>query len=197
MATRHVKTAQFRVDFPNLFEPQTDPQGNKHYSVTMIFDSPDDIASLKEIVAEAKQEKWGDNPPSIIRSPFRPGQQVSEACQNGYDLERYPQYTDKIIVSAKQKADYGRPYVADEMNVEIPENRSDKFYSGCYAVATVVAYAWSNVGGNGISFGLQGIQKVADGDRLGGGRSHASIAGDFAPVKQPAAAGANMDMLGV
>jgi hypothetical protein len=42
------------------------------------------------------------------------------------------------------------------------------FYSGCFARATVRAFAYSNKGNNGVAFGLQNIQKLRDGDPLGG-----------------------------
>jgi hypothetical protein len=46
----------------------------------------------------------------------------------------------------------------------------DEFYSGCYARATVEAYAWEHpTGGTGVSFALHNIQRLKHGDRLGGG----------------------------
>lgn len=46
-----------------------------------------------------------------------------------------------------------------------PILEEDEFYPGCYARITLTAYAYENVG-KGVAFGLQNIQKVADGERL-------------------------------
>ena len=49
----------------------------------------------------------------------------------------------------------------------------DEFYSGCYGRASVNFFAF-NVGGNkGIACGLNNLQKLEDGERLGGSISSA------------------------
>jgi hypothetical protein len=47
-------------------------------------------------------------------------------------------------------------------------HRSSKVYPGVWAMAYLNAYAWDFEGLRGVSFGLNGIQLVRDGDRLGG-----------------------------
>jgi hypothetical protein len=44
----------------------------------------------------------------------------------------------------------------------------DDFYSGCYARATVTAYAYDKSGNKGVAFGLQNLQKLADGEAFSG-----------------------------
>ena len=44
----------------------------------------------------------------------------------------------------------------------------DDVYSGCYVNMAVEFYAYSNSGNKGIGASLIGVQKVKDGDRLGG-----------------------------
>jgi hypothetical protein len=39
-------------------------------------------------------------------------------------------------------------------------------YSGCYLRATVTAYAYTHGGNKGVSFSLQNLQKVRDGEPL-------------------------------
>jgi len=41
-------------------------------------------------------------------------------------------------------------------------------YSGCYGRASIVFYAFNQNGNKGIACGLQNIQKLADGEPLGG-----------------------------
>jgi hypothetical protein len=42
------------------------------------------------------------------------------------------------------------------------------FYAGCYARATVTAYGYDRAGNIGVSFGLQGVQKLRDGEAFNG-----------------------------
>ena len=48
-----------------------------------------------------------------------------------------------------------------------------EFYSGCYGKASVNLFPYSNSGNKGIGCGLNGVQKIADGEPLGGGRETA------------------------
>lgn len=53
--------------------------------------------------------------------------------------------------------------------------KEDVVFSGCFVKAVLNAYAWTHdTGGDGVSFGLVGIQKMHDGDRLGGERPSAT-----------------------
>lgn len=164
-----IRTPKFRVSFPSVFEksgpPGTDPSKLK-YSVVMLF-------TLDEINKDSKQkalwgqlllaakdcagEKWGNKIPPGLASPFRAGT----------DKEQYEGYGEGVIfLTAKSER---RPGIVDQ-NVQRIIDPED-FYPGCFAHADVNAYAWSYMGKNGISFGLQNIQKVADGEHIGGGGS--------------------------
>ena len=60
------------------------------------------------------------------------------------------------------------------------------FYPGCYARATVRAFAYDQAGNRGVAFGLQNIQKLADGEPLGG---RTKPHDDFEPVDDDVANG--------
>ena len=79
--------------------------------------------------------------------------------------EQYDGYGEGVIfLTAKTER---RPGIVDQ-NVNRIIDPED-FYAGCYAHADINPYAWSYMGKNGISFGLQNIQKVSDGEHIGGG----------------------------
>jgi hypothetical protein len=42
------------------------------------------------------------------------------------------------------------------------------FFSGCYARASLVAFAYDKMGNKGVSFALQNIQKTRDGEPFSG-----------------------------
>ncbi len=58
-----------------------------------------------------------------------------------------------------------------------------EFYAGCYARATINAYAYDRNGNRGVAFGLRNIQKIKDGDSFGGG---SKAENDFDSIETPA-----------
>jgi hypothetical protein len=196
--SRTVVTPVGRFSYCNLFEPKIETRKNKKtgktsevelYSLSLILEPDADLTDLKALVQEAKAEyikKKGD--PGYMRSPFRRGVQKSDEYPLGYDLAKNPEYEGKIIISAtSQKI---RPDVRDA-NVQ-PILDPSQVYSGCYGRMSVVAFAYDGES-KGITFGLQNVQKVRDGEPLGVKRSKAED--DFTAFEQPAAAGFHDDLL--
>lgn len=164
-----IRTPKFRVSFPSVFEksgpPGTDAKKLK-YSVVMLFNlveiekNPAQKALWDAMLNAAKAcavDKWHDKMPQGLVSPFR----------NGTEKEQYDGYGEGVIfLTAKTER---RPGIVDQ-NVNRIIDPED-FYAGCYAHADINPYAWSYMGKNGIGFGLQNVQKIADGERIGGGAS--------------------------
>lgn len=175
-------TPEFRVSFAHVFQPQPPMAGSKpdakpKYGVTMLFAPGADLSKLKAAAGAAAQEKFGkrlQDPvfAAKVRSPFRDQGEKPE-------LEGYVKGSIFINATSQQK-----PGLVDENVQSIIE--SHKFYSGCYAIATVNAFAYEQMGNVGVAFGLNNIQKVRDGDPLGG---RTRPEDDFKPAA-PAAAGA-------
>jgi hypothetical protein len=151
-----VVTPKFRLSFPELFEPKAFENQAAKYSCQMLFDKKTDLSSLKNVVKKAIKDKWGENPPKGLTLPFKDG--------NEKDLEGYQ---DMIVVSAASKF---RPQVVDQKLEAILT--ADDIYAGCYARAAVNAYAWEykNAKGQvmkrGVSFNLESLQKLAEGERF-------------------------------
>ena len=106
--------------------------------------------------------------PKELKNPFRDG---AEKETIGYG-------EGTVFITFKTEEKNGRPGLVDQNMQRIIEESA--FYPGCYARATVNPYAWTYMGKSGISFGLQNLQKVGDGEPLGGGRSKAED--DFSTV---------------
>jgi hypothetical protein len=148
-----IQTPKFRVSFPHVFNPQiSEDTGKESYNLVMLFDAKEDLSEMKAIVKEAIKEKFGNKVPKNLQLPFKDGNE-----------KEYDGYQDTIYASAKSKS---RPGIVDgQLNPIIDEN---EFYAGCYARAKVTAYGWSYMGKNGISFGLQNLQKINDGEPFSG-----------------------------
>jgi hypothetical protein len=150
---RKIVTPEFRVSFAYVFVPQSgfDNQTPK-YSLVMLIPKKTDITELKKLLQDAAKSKWGDKIPKGIRNPIRDG--------NEKELDGYK---DMWAISASSKIKPG--IVGPDMQ---PIISTDEFYSGCYARASVTAFAYDQKGNKGVAFGLQNIQKLKDGEPFSG-----------------------------
>lgn len=172
-----MNTPRFRVSYPNVFEPKVNKlSGKEEYSVLALFPKGADLSALHKAAEEAAIKKWGkDNTkwPKNLRSPFR--DQGEKAKNIDGEMVLPPAHEDGAFFMNLKSKD--RPHVVDKQVNDILDRT--EFYAGCWAIASVNAYAYDQMGNAGISFGLGNIQKVADGDPLGG---RTSAAHDFAPI---------------
>lgn len=164
---RKVTTPKFRASFVWAFKPQPPmegSQGDPKYGVTMLFDQAarqtPQFKAMRELAVAAAREKFGNKLVSDgngwfkgLRNPFRDGDEKSEL--DGY--------AGMVFSSATSKM---QPGIVDQtLNRIISE---EDFYSGCYARATITAYGYDKAGNKGVAFGLQNLQKLADGERFSG-----------------------------
>jgi hypothetical protein len=173
-----ITTKKFRVSYPAVFKPQVNKlSGKEEYGVTALFEKGEDLSDLIKMCEAAMIKKWGRDKaawPKNIRSPFRDQSDRAKTVE-GKQVMPEGHVAGAIFISLKSKT---RPGVVDE-NVQ-PILDETAFYSGCYARASVQAYAYEQAGNRGVSFGLRNIQKVADGEPLGG---RTRPEDDFAPVE--------------
>ena len=165
-----VMTPEFRVSFPAVFKPKRqkgDATSEPKYGLTMLFPKGADLSKLKRAAEEAVKEKWGDKPPKNLRSPFRD--------QGEKEYEGYEEGAVFVSASSKQK-----PGLVDRQRQDIIDET--EFYPGCYARATLRAFAYDTNGNKGVAFGLNNVQKLRDGDPLGGRtRAQDDFADDLPP----------------
>ena len=164
---RKVMTPEFRASFANVFQPHAFPGQEPKYSIVMLFPKSTDLTELKKLAQEAVEEKWPDiaKRPANLRNPFRDGD-VEKPDMDGYRGQTF------VTASSKMK-----PGVVDSELVPIID--VNDFYSGCYARATVVAYAYDRAGNQGVSLGLQNVQKIRDGEPFSG---RSKPEDDFTPL---------------
>lgn len=166
-----VITGKVRFSYLHIWAPEAIDGGeDKKYSASLII-SKSDKATLGKITKAvdaaiaAGKAKWGGKIPPKLKQPLRDG-----------DEERPDDeaYADSYFLNANCRT---KPGVVDK-NVE-PILDQDELYSGCYGRASITFYAFDTNGNRGIACGLNNLQKLADGDLLGG---RCTAEADFSPV---------------
>jgi len=155
-----VITGKVRFSYCHIFQPQAAEEGNEpKYSVCLLIpkSDKDTLRKIKAAVEAAKQlgsKLWDGKIPANLKTPLRDG-----------DAERpdQPEYEGMFFLNATSKT---APGVVDSRLRAVID--STEVYSGCYGRASVNFYPFNKKGNRGVACGLNNVQKLADGDYLGG-----------------------------
>ena len=157
-----IVTPVFRASYPSVLKPTFNNLSKKNeFSVEAIFPPGEKLEAMKKAAEAACILKFGEDKskwPKNLRSPFR---DQNEKMKDG----KLPDGMTAGAVFMRFKSEK-RPGVVDQNKQEILED--SKFYAGCYARAHVNAFAYNNAGNAGVSFGLNHVQFVKDGDAFSG-----------------------------
>lgn len=155
-----VITGIVRFSYLHVFEPHAvDESQPKKYSVSLLIPKNDKktLSAIKKAIEAAKENGksvWGGKVPANLKMPLRDGD---------VDRAEQPEYAGHYFVNANST---NKPGIVDA-NVQ-PILDSTELYSGCYGRASVNFYAYNKNGNKGIACGLNNIQKIRDGEPLGG-----------------------------
>lgn len=148
-----------RLSYFNCWEPKSINGSDPKYSVSIIIPKDDKktVAAIQNAIDEAKKEgisKFGGKIPKNLKVPLRDG-----------DIDRVddPSYENSYFINANSK---DAPQIVDA-RVQPILDRSE-VYSGCYGKVSVTFYAFNVNGNRGVAAGLGNIQKLQDGEALGG-----------------------------
>lgn len=173
MATKVITGVNTRWSYANVWEPKAMEGGKPKFSVSLIIPKSDTVTvgKIKAAIEEAYrdgQSKLKGNAKSVpalstLRTPLRDG-----------DIDRPddPAYANAYFVNANSST---APGVVDANRNDILDR--SEVYSGCYGRASISFYAFNANGNKGIACGLNNLQKIKDGEPLGG---RASAESDFA-----------------
>lgn len=157
-----------RFSYCNLFQPKApfnNPQGEPKYSVTVLVPKTNTAAkavidnAIAQAIDAGVSSKWnGVRPPQpaiCVHDGDGPrpsdGSAFGEECKGCW----------VFAASTKQP-----PFVVDEYVQNIID--PTKVYSGMWGNVNVTFFAYNNAGKKGIGCGLNGVQKIRDGETLGG-----------------------------
>ena len=162
--TKVITGVKTRWSYANVWDPKSINEGTPKYSVSLIIPK-DDTVTVNKIKAaiqaayeegEAKLKGNGKSVPALstLKTPLRDG-----------DLERPDDatYANAYFINANSAT---APGVVDADRNPIMER--SEVYSGVYGRASINLYAFNSNGNKGIACGLNNLQKISDGEPLGG-----------------------------
>lgn len=155
-----VVTGTVRFSYFNGWEPVSINGSKPKYSVSVLIPKSDEttVRKINEAINAAIEEgiaKFGGKKPnaSAIKLPLRDG-----------DLERDDEaYKGHYFINANSIT---APQIVDTMTNPILDR--NEVYSGCYGKVSLNFYAFNSNGNKGVACGLGNIQKLRDGEPLGG-----------------------------
>lgn len=156
--------SETRWSYANVWEAKSINGGTPKFSVSLIIPKSDTV-TIKKIQAaieaaykegEAKLKGNGRSVPalSVLKTPLRDGDTErpdDEAYANAY-------FVNANSATAPGIVDADRQPILDRSEV----------YSGVYGRASINFYAFNSNGNKGIACGLNNLQKIRDGEPLGG-----------------------------
>lgn len=175
-----IVTGEVRFSFVNVFEPKAGQNGGEpKYSITILLPKSD-IATKQMIDREIQNElqngistKFGGTMPAMPAIPIHDGDGMRP---NGEPFGEECRGCWVFTASTKQK-----PEVVDENRQ--PVLTQTQVYSGCYGRVSLRFFAYNQAGKKGVGCGLGNVQKLRDGDPLGG---RTTAADDFGSPSQTA-----------
>lgn len=153
-----------RLSYANVWQAKSINGGAPKFSTSVLIPKSDTatVTRIKKAIQAAYEEGEGKlkgtgktvPPLTTLKTPLRDG-----------DLERGddPAYAGHWFVNANSNT---APGVVDTNRQPIID--TSEIYSGVYARVCLSFYAFNSSGNRGIACGLQSIQKVRDGESLGG-----------------------------
>lgn len=162
--TKVITGPKTRWSYANVWDAKSINGGTPKYSVSLII-SKSDTKTVKKIQAaiqaayeegQSKLKGNGKSVPalSVIKTPLRDG-----------DAERPDDeaYKNSYFINANSAT---APGIVDADRNPILER--SEVYSGVYGRASISLYAFNSNGNRGIACGLNNLQKISDGEPLGG-----------------------------
>lgn len=153
-----------RWSYANVWEPKSINGGAPKYSVNLVIPKSDTktVKKIKAAIKAAYDEGQGKlkgnsrTVPalSVLKTPLRDG-----------DTERPddPVYANSYFINANSAS---APGIVDADCQPIIDR--SEVYSGVYGRASINFYAFNSNGNKGIACGLNNLQKIKDGEPLGG-----------------------------
>lgn len=187
MENTNIVLQNVRLSYVHILKPYArDPKSDPKYQATILVPKSDTNAKamIDQAIEAAKRNglanKWQGAMPQRVPTPIHDGDGLT---QNGAEFG--PECKGHWVFTASGAAD--KPVDVVDANVQ-PILRATDVYSGMYANISINFFAYNHQGKKGIGCGLGPVQKVRDGEPLGGQAPSAkSVFKTVAQAAQPTA----------
>jgi hypothetical protein len=175
-----VTTPKAMLSYPHIAEAQVqkddagNPKGKPKFSAALVFAKGTDLTALQKAVKAAGEAKWPGKFDAMIldsRKSVAAGGRIKFNLPFRMDGEEkgYAEGSTFINVRTEQKPgcvySYAEPGTAKPAVIP-PDKIADELYPGAFVRATIVAFGYDREGNKGVSFALNNIQKLGEGERL-------------------------------
>lgn len=151
-----------RLSYEHVWEPKAIGDSEPKYSASLIIPKSDTktIEEIEQAIQKAIDEgvakKFEGKRPkdAVLKLPLRDGDR---------ERDEDAAYADSMFLNASSK---DAPGIVDRRAKPIMDR--DEVYSGCYINVSISLYPFNYQGKKGIAAGLGNIQKMKDGEPLGG-----------------------------
>ena len=162
--TKVITGPNTRWSYANVWQPKSINGGAPKYSISLIIPKSDTetVSKIKAAIKAAYEEGQaklrgnGKSVPALeyMKTPLRDGDKErpdDEAYKNSYFINANSATAPGVVDAARQ-----------------PILDTSEVYSGVYGRASINFYAFNSNGNKGIACGLNNLQKIRDGEPLGG-----------------------------
>ena len=167
MSSTKVITGLVRFSYVNIFRSRAFRDGqDAKFSICLLIPKSDKAtldkikAAMDAAVEQGIASKWGGKTPKNLHLPLRDGDEER--------ADEAPEYEGMMFLNANSTQ---KPGIIDRDRNEILD--ADEVYSGCWGRASINFFPYDSNGNRGVGVGLNNIQKIKDGDRLGAARASA------------------------
>lgn len=162
--TKVITGVNTKWSYANVWDAKSINGGTPKYSISLIIPKDDTVtvnkinAAIKAAYEEGQSKLKGNAkvcpPLEAIKTPLRDGDKErpgDEAYKNSYFINANSPTAPGIVDANRQ-----------------PIIERSEVYSGVYGRASISLYAFNSNGNRGIACGLNNLQKIRDGEPLGG-----------------------------
>lgn len=153
-----------RISYPAIFEAKPNPSGKLKFSCALLIPKSNEtlVASIRKAIDKAtetgKEKIWKGRVPKFRYEPLRDGDAELESGE-----KTGKEYAGHYFINSSSDNPPG---------VVGPDGKplldQSKLYAGCYVLADVNPFPYTNSGNSGIGWGLNNLMLKAAGERLDG-----------------------------
>lgn len=145
------------LSYPSLFEPDEFGEQRNYKTDCLISKKDPQFKELMSVIFKTLKEDVGLTWDQLKHKPVK---------DFDHEAAERPELAGYAVVRAKSKADKKRPPVVDVKLLPIADE--SEIYGGVVANVHITAGCYDNKFGKGITLILNAVQKVKDGEYLGG-----------------------------